>query len=140
MATELIEYDNDYSLHALPKEVWAQSFKMVASFAQRFAEAILCRTIEVEVVYLPTVGWPAMYSGGVLYLFLSTLGYKWFEDFPKNLTSVVELLLEQFAHEYEPTLVSNDSTKALTRVSVQTIMLAHHRPQVLWDAIHGEVL
>ena len=57
-------------------------------------------------------------------------GERWFSDFPQNLEQVINLLIHEFAHEYESDHLSKNFYSALSSLADKSIMLALKQPDI----------
>ena len=114
----------------IPQSDWTEGMKRIVEFACRLAYKLLKKKIKVNIVDEPFAPWEANYGTSKLTLSLGTLGERWFSDFPQNLEQVINLLIHEFAHEYESDHLSKNFYSALTSLAAKSIMLALKQPDI----------
>lgn len=100
-----------------------ENLRRFACFAERLAEILLERTITVEYyARFNNPGCAAAYGSGNLQFNLGRLGRAWFRG-PLR-AEQLELLLHEFAHEYEANHLSNRFADAIARLGAKLALAA----------------
>lgn len=124
----------------IPRKEWTPTVVAVAEYIERIGKLLLGFTPRVRLVKagLGLVGaWAKKDSYSEIHLNVERLGPRWFENaVAGNLTSLNDLILHEFAHEYESNHLSSKYHDACTKLGSELTTLALKYPElfVLSDA------
>lgn len=118
--------DNAPSETIIPENEWTSEMRSVVAFAKWLAlqPNILNIAIDVAIVNEPKVCWSANFGGCRLCLNCGRLGKNWFQLFPENIADIVDLLIHEFGHHFEPNHLSENYHRVLTRLAGSVVELA----------------
>jgi hypothetical protein len=106
----------------IPESKWTEGMRAIAAFAQRMAEKVLSRSIQVKFCATPHHLGAASYGPGELHFNKLRLGAGWFEQ---GITErVLSLLIHEFGHEYSGDHLSSEYHEALCQIGARTYSLA----------------
>jgi hypothetical protein len=117
------------SLKEIPEEEWTEEMRHTASYALALAGKLINKAIVVRIVDDPKWGFSATFGDTRLTLNRGVLGNKWFERGPSE--EVHELLLHEFAHNFESNHLSNRFYEACCRLGAKLVQLAMDDPALL---------
>jgi hypothetical protein len=110
----------------VPLEKYSDGMKLVISYTQMVAQALLDTTISIRIVSRFTQRHAAWYSPGFLTFNLARLGRVWFEQGPRE--AVDELLIHEFGHHYSGDHLSEAYHDALCKLGARLARLALEKP------------
>lgn len=106
----------------LPRDKWPEGAENVIAYAKALAKDALNIESEISVRLFDDIpGAVAAYGNRDLVLSLRRLGKRWFTEFPANREKVDELLIHEFAHEYESNHLSQEYHEAITKIAARLI-------------------
>lgn len=117
-------------VEVIPLEKWTQGMRRMHSYARGVARILFRRDITVRFVNCKSfVGkrWAACYGPGRLDFNIWVLGKKWFDQ--GATVEVDDLLIHEFAHEYESNHLSHDYYKALSKLGAKLKAAAMANPE-----------
>jgi len=110
----------------IPTEEWTDGMKNIRAFCVDFAARIMGVDVSVQFFNESQTSTIAAYGGRELTFNIGRLGYKWFNE--PILSDVVDLVIHEFGHEYEPDHLSDKYYRALTGLSGKSTQLALDDP------------
>lgn len=105
------------------------SMKAVIAFAEGIGEELLGFVPSVDIVR-DHQNYLACYGDKSLRFNLRKLGRAWFQAFPNNIEDVIDLLLHEFAHEFEADHLSSKYHEACTRLGAKLSLIAAANPNI----------
>jgi len=122
--------DDGRPLNAIPEAEWTKDMNRIVAYARTIARRLLGHDIRVEIVR--EFGWQfaATYgrSGGLVLNF-SRLGRAWFA-LKKQDADVNEILIHEFAHEFESDHLSDGFHRAICELGARLTVLALAEPEI----------
>jgi len=109
--------------------------KKVIGFAKVLAKKIMGIDIDVD-IYKINDNYRASYGEKTLDFNLSRLGRKFFDEFPDNIVTVIDLLIHEFGHEYCGDHLSDEYYLALTNLGAKFTKLALDEPALFTNENH----
>lgn len=106
-----------------------KDMQQVALFAQALAKRLLGRSIKVRFFDAPGKSFLAAYGKGSLAFNVGTLGPNWFDRSFSD-EGVLDLLLHEFAHDFEANHLSSAYHNACTGLGAKLAVLALNNPEV----------
>ncbi|MFC1601277.1 hypothetical protein ACFL34_02910 [Candidatus Sumerlaeota bacterium] len=114
------------TLNTIPEREWSEGMKQIVEFAKTTAEKILGHPIAVTIANERLWRARAAFDGAKLIVNYGRVGPKLFNN---GITeSVLQLLIHEFAHDYERNHLSDDFHRATCRVGAAMAMLAVKHP------------
>jgi hypothetical protein len=118
-------------VEVVPTDRWSDGMRAVAAMAHRILEAVLHRSVEVQIVLGPIGDHTgAEYGPGMsrMRLNLRTLGRRWFER--QNLPAQLDLIIHEAAHDKVSDHMSEAYYKECTRLGGLIASLALQHPAI----------
>ncbi len=112
---------------------YAPGMRDVVALAQRLGQRVLGLPVKVRIVRSKE-GFSACYGGGRLDLNLSRLGREWFSLAPNRISSVLGILIHEFAHHYADDHFTEGYYRATTHIGGQVAALALAEPTLFLAA------
>ncbi len=103
--------------------------EQVIAYAKRVGEALLGFEPQVDIVR-DQQNYAACYGTKHMRFNLRSLGRAWFQKFPDNLEAVTDLVIHEFAHEFEGDHLSAKYHEACTRLGAKLVMIALEQPEI----------
>jgi hypothetical protein len=117
----------------IPEEEWTGGMREVADLAERLAQRLMDRHLNVVFVKRMMGNTAACYGHGGLTFSVQRLGKAWFTDWRDHLEGVLDLLIHEFGHEYESNHLSDGYNRALSRLGGKLAALVLQDPKVIWE-------
>jgi len=114
----------------VPESEWSPGMHQVVALAKRLGDELLGRhDLQVRIVDTSNA-FAAAYGRGCLDLNLRSLGRSWFHLWQSHLDQVLDVLLHEFAHEYESNHLSEAYYNAISKLGGELAFLALRAPSV----------
>lgn len=116
------------------EDKWTVGMNAVAVLIHRLGVELLDRDVTVTVVNTSN-GFTACYGRDTasMDLNLRRLGHNWFNTWHKNIAEVLDLIIHEFAHEFESNHLSEGYYNALSKLGGKMAELALRRPELFED-------
>lgn len=116
-------------VRVIPPVEWTTGMREVALLTERLGERLMNVRIHVRIVHT-TNAFAACYGNRELDFNLLKLGHSFFDNWQLDLARVLDLLLDEFGHEYESNHLSANYYRALRRLGAQMTLLALQEPHL----------
>jgi len=111
----------------IPEAEWTEALQAMAEYAREYSQRLIHRTVRVRFEKdRMTSDWVANYGAGCLTFNHDRLGKGWFEQGPR--AAVNELLIHEFAHEFESNHLSIEFYRALQKLGARSTEVALTEP------------
>jgi hypothetical protein len=112
----------------VPQAEWSKSMHKVVAFVEDLGRELLGGVI-VRIVRSQQnfEGW---YGQRELSINLRKVGHRFFDGFPGNMATVLQLALHEFAHEFESNHLSDGFHRAVTSLAAAAVALALTKPKL----------
>lgn len=124
------EFSPDGVDTTIPEEKWTEGMRRVVTFIRKICDRIIDGGMRVRVVRDKWNRFSGWYGGGAITVNLSVVGHKFFNQFPANMSRVVDFVVHEAAHRFEANHLSDAYHKALTRMAGQLVELALEEPEL----------
>jgi hypothetical protein len=115
-------------VRVVPPADWSVGMHEVVLLTQRLGIRLMNVAIDVRIVHT-TNNFAACYGNRQLDFNLLRLGHSFFDEWQTHLARVLDLLLDEFGHEYEANHLSAGYYRALRRLGAEMTVLALKEPQ-----------
>ena len=122
-------------VEVVSEKEWTPAMAAVVDLARRLARHLMGVELRVRIVRTSN-DFGACYGEHGMDLNLRRLGAGFFDDWrtPEGLRRILDLFLDEFAHEYESNHLSENYYKALRMLGAKMTVLALRSPEELWPA------
>ena len=111
-------------------DLWTDGMRTVAVIATLLAEKLMDVDLTVRIVKAGKA-FGACYGDSRLDFNIQALGHAFFYAYQENPEPVLDLLVHEFAHQYESNHLSDAYYKALSKLAAKLALLVYHKPDIL---------